>query len=104
MAWDRKVQFDEDGKPMTYDHGAPDWRDNDPFNDALSFMTFGRGRPSVTAIFHSGRLDCKVEMFLSEFEEVLVAGHLVDLTLVGSFDFAKRGRNFGIRRIGPRVD
>jgi len=102
MAWDGKIPF-LNGKPLVYvsswEEKQPDfqWRDNNSFQDVLTFTGFSRGRSAARGVFHSKTHNCSVEMFLTDLApdmKLLVGGRLE-----GTFHFCKRGQNFGIKRI-----
>ena len=73
------------------------WRDNNSFQDVLTFTGFSRGRSAARGVFHSKTHNCPVEMFLTDLTpdmKLLVGGRLE-----GTFHFCKRGQNFGIQRV-----
>jgi len=99
MAWDGKIPFVND-KPLIYvDYWLKDveWRDNEPFEDILTFKTYSRGRSAARLVFLSKALKCNVEMFLGDFSSIVPL--LQKGKLSGTFKFVKKGQNFGIQRI-----
>lgn len=76
----------------------PEWRPNAPFSDTLTFNTYSRGRSA--AYFHFKRTDgTGVCMFLTDMEEAIP--HLMGGKLRGTFQFTKRGQNYGLKLIAP---
>lgn len=63
--------------------------------DILGFTHFSRGRSSVKAHFKSHINGNKYEMFISDFEEVLLKEYTVN-ALEGEFCFRKQGQNYGL--------
>lgn len=99
--WDGKIPWKkrEDGRWFVPDyanerHRDVEWRDNEPFEDVLTFAGFSRGRSAARMVFKSRKLGVRVEMMLTHFSEV--AKRMVAGQLQGQFKFAKRGTNFGI--------
>jgi len=91
-----QVPFDNQGNQLGYEDYDCTMRDNSKFSDTLEFTGISRGRSSVK--FHFKRANgCKVEMFATDFEQLMLAG---ELKISGSFDFCKRGSNYGVRRAG----
>lgn len=74
------------------------WEDNKPFHTTLAFKEFERGRSSVNAIFEDkgAPVNIEVPMFLTDFEDVVVRG-LSPLQLKGTFEYVKRGSNYGVK-------
>lgn len=75
------------------------WKENYEFNDTLEFTHFTRGRSSVKAHFKSFTDGKLYEMFLTDFEKVVLSGKLDHAELSGFFTFCKRGANYGIKMI-----
>lgn len=105
---DYQIPFDRDGNQQHYpecwyvgeypNHKAkgPDWRDNVPFADTLTFVGYSRGRSA--AYFHFKRTDgTKVCMFLTDIDDAIQ--HLVRGELRGTFQFTKRGQNYGVQLV-----
>ena len=107
---DYQIPFDRDGNQQHYpepwwvgeypnhtQEGAK-WRDNTPFVDTLTCEGFSRGRSA--AYFRFSRQDGKrVCMFLKELESALP--HMAGGKLSGTFQFIKRGQNYGIQLKEP---
>jgi hypothetical protein len=103
---DYQIPFDNRGNQQHYPQGwyvgeypnhkpaGPEWRDNAPFEDALRFVGYRRGRSA--AYFAFQRSDgTEVTMFLKDFE---AAVPIMERGLVrGKFQFIKRGQNYGVR-------
>lgn len=69
------------------------------FTDTLQFVGFSRGRSSVKANYISQLGDRnEYEMFLSDFEELVLAGDNVNI-LSGEFCFRKQGANYGVVKL-----
>lgn len=81
------------------ENAAVTWKENHEFNDTLEFTHFTRGRSSVKAHFKSFTDGKLYEMFLTDFEKVLLSGKLDRTELSGWFTFCKRGANYGIKLI-----
>lgn len=97
------IPFDKDGNLMGYagDVGSykpHEWRDNYVFDDVLKFEHFERGRSAAHAIFRSGSNNATYQMFLTHLADVMrgINYGLLD----GRFTFIKKGKNYGVVRIG----
>lgn len=73
------------------------WKENYEFDDVLEFTHFTRGRSSVKAHFKSLSDGKLYEMFITDFEKMLLAGRLDRAQVCGRFTFCKRGANYGIK-------
>lgn len=97
------VPFDKNGNMKSYSsyeqligHYKPL---DTTFEAELRFTTTSRGRSSVKFHFIDDSTGIEYEMFLTEFERVVMLG-LAPISLKGLFGFHKKGSNFGIRYIG----
>ncbi|SPA24561.1 hypothetical protein CBM2637_A150014 [Cupriavidus taiwanensis] len=103
-----QIPFDKDGNQQTYpeswyvgkypDHKAagPDWRDNEPFADTLTYTGYSRGRSAANIEFT--RTDgTSVSFFMTDFHDVAPLMELGKLS--GKFQFVKRGQNYGCQMI-----
>lgn len=94
--WDGRIPYNKDGKPVVYPGwNDVEWRDNDPFEDTLTFSGFARGRSAARAVFKSKAMGCHVEMFLTTLADVMSS--MSEGKVTGRWQFEKRGKNFGIR-------
>ncbi|HDR9003031.1 TPA: hypothetical protein QDA99_006606 [Burkholderia vietnamiensis] len=97
-----QIPFDAKGNQKGYPDtwGGLEWRDNVPFEDALTYSGYGRGRSSAT--LHFKRSDgTSVQFFMTDFDDI--ARHMVNGVLAGRFQFVKRGQNYGCQRIGDAL-
>jgi hypothetical protein len=101
-----RIPFDRDGNQQHYPERwyvgkypnhkpeGPDWRDNEPFDDTLTYSGYRRGRSA--AYFEFTRSDGKaVTMFLKDFEGLI--RQMVSGKVSGRFVFTKRGQNYGVK-------
>lgn len=101
---DYEIPFDRNGNQQHYPEPwwedkypdarrvGPEWRKNDPFDDALTFIGFSRGRSAANLDFK--RSDgTMVTVFLKEFCDMVP--HMVGGVVRGRFQFTKRGQNYG---------
>lgn len=99
-----QIPFDKDGNQQgypecwyegeypNYTRVEPEWRDNVPFDDTLTYRGYGRGRSSAT--LHFKRSDgTEVQFFMTDFDDI--ARRMVRGKLKGRFQFVKRGQNYG---------
>lgn len=100
------IPFDAKGNQLHYPErtwdGAkyvePEWRENTPFTDALTYTSYARGRSA--AYFEFARTDgTTVTMFLKDMEAAIP--HMVRGVIAGQFSFTKRGMNYGVQFIPP---
>jgi hypothetical protein len=101
---DYLIPFDRDGNQQHYPSAwyegiypdsrrvEPDWRNNDPFEDELTFVSFSRGRSAAYLDFKR-KGGTSVTVFLKEFVDMVP--HLVGGVVKGRFQFIKRGQNYG---------
>lgn len=98
--YEGKIPFDENASPVPYVVGKVtnyQWADNLPFHATLDFVRFERGRSAAHAIY--ARADdpsWEASMFLSDLGAVIERG-LAPLRLKGTFEFVKRGQNYGVK-------
>lgn len=98
--YEGKIPFTREGYPVPYVIGHVDkyeWQDNGPFNTTLDFKRFERGRSAAHAIYAWSQ-DPRWEavVFLSDLEAVITRG-FAPLRLKGTFEFVKRGQNYGVK-------
>lgn len=93
-----KIPFDQNGNQLTYAAGWRDieWRENDPFNDELTYVGYERGRSAAHLVFHTAT-GKRVTMFLGQFDRC--AQHMNGGKFKGTFRFVKRGENYGVAMI-----
>lgn len=94
---DYDIPFDKDGNQLDYPGwNDPTWVANHEFTDTLTYVSYGRGRSSVT--FEFAREDGRtVSMFVTDLDSVLPI--MANGKLTGRFTFTKRGQNYGVRMI-----
>lgn len=103
-----QIPFDRKGNQQHYpetwwvgeypNHKAegPNWRDNEPFEDTLTFDGFSRGRSA--AYFHFKRADgTTVCVFLADIGRIMM--RMVRGEVRGTFQFTKRGQNYGCQLV-----
>lgn len=106
MSGDYQIPFDREGNQQHYpevwyvgvypNHKAdgPHWRENEPFDDKLTYVGYRRGRSAAYFAFRRTNGNT-VTMFLKDFEAV------VPLMQCGQIDarfrFVKRGQNYGVQ-------
>lgn len=66
------------------------------FQDTLLFTGFSRGRSSVKVHFKSEITHSEYEMFLKDYELILLNTSQEPRQIVGEFCFRKAGQNYGI--------
>lgn len=76
----------------------PVWRSNEPFKDTLILETFRRGRSAAHFLFRreNGKT---VWVFITDMVDSMCPS-MVRGEVTGTFQFVKRGANFGCVRIG----
>lgn len=93
-----QIPFDENGNQLHYAYYHANMRDNVPFEDTLTFKGFERGRSA--AYFQFLREDSTaVCMFMTDLSVAMP--HIVNGKITGTFQFIKRGANFGCRLVAP---
>jgi hypothetical protein len=93
------IPFDrETGHQLSYPYmyaqsDRNDWRDNDSFEDTLTFLHFERGRSAAHAIFQRKNTGTRVTVFLKELS--LMMPFIRYGMISGVFEHCKRGTNYG---------
>jgi hypothetical protein len=103
-----QIPFDKDGNQQHFPTnwgwegagaarhpGGPEWRDNVPFNDTLTWGGAHRGRSAAYMTWTRESNGKSVVMFLGDLEDVVKA--LRDGKVTGTWRFTKRGQNYGIK-------
>lgn len=95
-----QIPFDKDGNlqhyPTDYPHFPTTWKNNEEFEDTLTYLTYSRGRSA--AILEFAKSDGKkVHMFMKDFDQVVP--YMSHGKITGKFTFCKRGMNYGLRMI-----
>lgn len=100
--YEGKIPFDQHGRPVPYVVGHIDkynWRPNWRFEAHLQFQRIERGRSAAHAVYaDSYDLSWEAQMFLSDLTDVICQG-LAPVSLHGTFEYVKRGQNYGIKLI-----
>lgn len=96
-----KIFLDYD--PSGYYSNSTEHIDNYIFEDILSYITYGRGRSSITFHFESIINNNKYSMFVSNMDEILKQGLCVQ-ELSGFWTFRKQGANYGIVYLGKEYE
>jgi hypothetical protein len=95
-----KIPFDQHGNPVPFIQRRVEyyvWEDNATFHTSLDFVRFERGRSAAHAIYaKADDPTWEVTMFLSDLEDVVIRG-LAPLRLTGTFEYVKRGQNYGVK-------
>lgn len=77
--------------------GGHEWKPNKPFKTTLFYDGFARGRSSAGFRFKDA--DGHVYwMFMTDLDDAIRTG-AAPLQLSGTFEFAKRGANYGVRLV-----
>lgn len=79
-----------------------EWVENKVFTDTLTYIDYGRGRSSVTFYF-KGTDDAQYPMFLTDMNSLLHNKNIVDSKVSGTWTFAKRGANYGIKLVDEEL-
>jgi hypothetical protein len=83
-----------------YESRDVEWVPNEPFEDTLLFVEFGRGRSSAVAYWMSLRDGTFYPMFLMDLDAVLRScGVSVGGVISGRFMARKQGANYGLLRV-----
>ena len=87
------IPFSSEGDQLHYVfYSHSTWRDNEPFEDTLTYMSYSRGRSA--AYFNFRRLDgTSVTVFMTDIDEMIP--HIHGGKIRGRFQFSKRGQNYG---------
>lgn len=107
--YEGQVPFDQHGNPVPYvrqraslvweDNAPFVWEDNAPFTATLVFKRFERCRSAAHAVYVKyDDPSWVVIMFLSDLEDV-IASAFIPLHLTGTFEYVKRGQNYGVKLI-----
>ena len=96
-----KVPFLPNGDMCGADNPEAIYEDRYEFFDELVFIEFVRGRSAIKARFMRITTGTKVEMFLSDFEKLLIDGLVLGRKVTGNWGFVKHGANYGIAYIPP---
>lgn len=75
---------------------ADDWH-NVTFKDSVRIVGFARGRSAANLDAKSTSKEEYFTIFLVDFFDMLENGDIVDMTITGTFEIKKRGRDLGIR-------
>jgi hypothetical protein len=100
-----KISFDLDGNQLYYLPWTPAGvtptgiiqEDNKIFNDRLEY----KGYSGSYIIFNSVTTDRRYLMFMSHFNELMLAKMLIDNIVEGDFYFIRKGVKPGLRLILP---
>lgn len=76
-------------------HGGDEWRPNIPFENVLHYEGFARGRSSAGFTFKDSE-GHTYWMFMKDMDDLIRSG-AKPLTVCGTFEFVKRGQNYGVR-------
>jgi hypothetical protein len=108
-----QIPFDQEGNQQHFasswwvkrddgSHGreGPNWRDNVPFETTVTYAGFSRGRSAAYLDFtdQNGKT---VVVFMKDFEGMVP--HMVKGQVTGTFQFTKRGQNYGCQLVKPQV-
>jgi len=95
-----QIPFDSNGDQIRNKSWVTptEFRDNNEFDDELTFSEFAHTQNSAYAIFH-GRNSARYFMFFNDFEDVVQ--HLISGKLLGSFAFRNHGGYFGVVLVRP---
>jgi len=90
------IPFDKDGHLLSFPYNPHEWRDNYVFEGTLKYRTYYRGRSSATIDFEDsdGRT---YEMFMSDFNDLMLAKGFNGQEVTGKWTFVKKGKNYGIK-------
>lgn len=76
-------------------YGGDEWRPNKPFECTLQYEGFSRGRSSAGFAFKD-QDGHSYWMFMTDMDDLIRAGAR-PLEVRGTFEFVKRGQNYGIK-------
>ena len=90
---------------LTYDIGYKDTKliDNYVFKDTLCYISYDKGRSSITFKFNSITDKTEHYMFLSDMDNILQLNLNVK-EVFGYWTFVKRGANYGIKFLGTEIE
>lgn len=107
---DYQIPFDEDGNQLHYPEiwiwgqdgkrQEVQWRDNERFATVLTYDNFYRGRSAAGFVFKDPQGHC-VTFFMRDFEDIIP--HMKNGEVDGTFEFIKRGANYGCRIVKVSV-
>jgi hypothetical protein len=105
------IPFDKDGNQQHYaeswwvrnpdgtnGRAGPEWRDNVPFQSTLTYAGYSRGRSAAYLDFTDAN-GKSVVVFMKDFEGMVP--HMVKGQVTGTFQFTKRGMNYGCQLVEP---
>ena len=98
MKGDYQIPYTKHGDQRHYPEewcGGLVWRDNEVFEDTLTFDGYMRGRSAAYLVFKRASSGTTVVVFLSDFEAMVPA--MVRGEIVGRFTFTKKGQNYGCK-------
>ena len=76
-------------------YGGETWKPNFTFETTLHYTGFGRGRSSAGFTFEDEE-GHSYWMFMTDMDD-MIKGGVAPLCVKGTFGFAKRGQNYGIK-------
>lgn len=98
-----EIPVDKDGNQLHYPDswGANGcaWRQNEEFEDTLTYQGYRRGRSAAYFEFRR-KSGAKVTMFLKDFESAIPK--MVRGKIGGRWTFCKRGANYGVQLASER--
>lgn len=98
---DFNVSFDLDGNLNRNDHDSGFSQKNCIFPDILEYIGYLKARPGGNSylLFKSINSGRKYHMFISDFNDVILAKRFVNNQIVGDFYFIRKGNSQGIKYI-----
>ena len=81
--------------PRPFWNGAVEWRPNTPFSTTLSYEGYARGRSSAVFCYKDPDGN-RYQMFMTDMDAVILSGS-TPISLTGTFEFVKRGMNYGVK-------
>lgn len=87
---------------------GPEWLPIVPFSATLNYDGYGRGRSAAYLYWRATATQIRYPMFMTDLDAILQAGVMLpgrglSARLAGQFTIIKRGQNYGITRVGPRL-
>jgi hypothetical protein len=105
-AW--QVPFRQDGSLITeapyWDKPGVEWRDPFEFEAVMNFVGFYRDGHAVGGVLHDTNTSLTYHIFLHDLGPIIQRGISEGGIISGTWAFAKRGRNYGIRLITARLE
>lgn len=96
-----KIPFDSEDNLLSYIYGPIEKhgniKDNFTFSAHLKFSHFTRGRSAAHAIFEDIHTHKQYPIFLTDLAEILLTQKINCGTILNTFEFTKRGQNYGIK-------